>query len=159
MKKNNKVTITSVVVALLLVAVIAVAIVMTNTNNNLNKQIEDLKTEKTLTAEDFQVGGINEKGKLDSEEEYAIMTMNYHKVDGVKIEFEPEDTTILYKLFYYTQDKELIGKTEYLKADFAGTIPENAVYFRVMVNTDETKATEDNKEALLAPLTITVQKK
>lgn len=157
---KGKITIGAVVTALLILCIVVMAVVMTNTNNNLNKQIEDLKTEKVLTVADYQVGGINiTTGKLDSENEYALMTMNYHRVDGVKIEFEPEDTTILYKVFYYTQDKELIGRTEYLKADFAGTIPENAVYFRVMVNTDETKVTSKNAEALLAPLTITVQKK
>ncbi len=157
---RNKITIGAVVTTLLLVIIIVLAIVMVNTNNNLNKQIDDLRTEKVLTAEDFQVGGIDlTTGKLDSEDEFAFMTQNYHKLDGAKIEFDNEDTTVEYRVFFYDNDKKLLGKTDALKVDYALTAPADTVYFRVMVDTDETKATVDNAETLLAPLTITVQKK
>lgn len=160
MKKQTKTTISAVAIALLIAVVVVMAIVINNTNSNLNKQIDDLRTEKVLTASDFQQGGIDgDTGKLDAENEYALMTMNYHKVEGVKMEFEKEDTTIQYMVFYYDLDKKFLTETEYLTADYDKTAPEGAVYFRVMVNTDETKPTADNVEALLAPLKITVQKK
>jgi len=156
---KKKLTLITVILVLVIVGVTILAITMANSSKQMKEQYESLIKEKVLTAEDFQIGGINlTTGKLDSENEYALMTQNYHKFDGAAIKFDGKDATTTYKVFFYNQDKEFIGKTDYLKVDYALTAPAETVYFRIMLNTDEMKATEKNIETLLAPLTVTIKK-
>lgn len=156
---RTKITIGTILISLLVVAVIVLGIVIGNQNKGFNQQIEDLKTEKILTEEDYQVGGINTAtGKFDTENEFALMTMNYYKLDGAKIEFDSGDTTISYRVFYYNANKEFVGNSDFLKVDYNLTAPEGSVYFRIMVNTDEIKPTDKNVSDLLVPITVTVKK-
>ncbi len=156
---KKKLTLISVIVALLLVALIVMAVALANSSKQMQEQLNNLQTETVLTAEDFQAGGINvTTGKLDSEDEYALMTQNYHKLDGATIKFDAKESTFTYYVFFYNQDKAFIGKTDALKEDYALTAPAETVYFRIMLDTDETKPTEKNIEMLLSPITVTVKK-
>lgn len=175
MKVKTKIALISVVLLILIVGVVVFGIVLANKNNEQTKKqeqlqeqmqsyIDSMKKEQALTADDFQVGGLSTTtGKLDSDNNYAFMTINYYNLEGASIEFAGKDTTSTYRVFFYTAEKTYLGSTKALKSDFVledNTFEgiESAMYFRVMIDTDETKATMANAEKLLAPITITIKK-
>ena len=81
---------------------------------------------------DWVLGTINESGKtVDSKQN--IITEAFYELRGAEISIV-KDAIITYKVAFYNEDKDFISFTESLNEDFdATTIPESAVYFRVVI--------------------------
>lgn len=114
-----------VLIALLIGAVIFMGVM-------LNRQI----TTKTLGASAYAIGTLDEQGAFQKNTA-TICTKDYVTVDGLKIEIA-EKAEIQYKLFFYgendKQEKTYISATEYLTANFDGTIPENAKFVKIVID-------------------------
>lgn len=98
----------------------------------LNRQI----TTRTLGSTAYAIGGLNESGE-EVKDTATIRTKDFVTVDGLKIEIA-EKAEIQYKLFFYgendKQEKTYISATEYLTANFDGTIPENAKFVKIVID-------------------------
>lgn len=113
-----------VLVALLIGAVVTMAV-------TLDRQI----TTATLGVTAYAIGTLDENGEY-AKGTSTIYTKNYVTVDGLTIQLA-EDADIQYKVYWYGEnDKdeiELIETTEYLTADYNGTIPADAKYAKIVI--------------------------
>ena len=146
---NVKWVITFVLIAMLIVSVVFVFV-------KLNK---DEKT-KTLGANSFTYA----IGLLDAEGEYeqgtsSIYMKDFVSVDGLTVEVD-EDATVKYKVFFFNEDKEYIGSSdEDLSEDFAGTIPTDAEYFKIMITpTNDAEVSWTEIGTYAGMITVTVNK-
>lgn len=98
----------------------------------LNRQI----TTRTLGSTAYSIGGLSDSGE-EVKDTATIRTKDFVTVDGLKIEIA-EKAEIQYKLFFYgendKQEKTYISATEYLTANFDGTIPENAKFVKIVID-------------------------
>lgn len=114
---------------MLIVGAIILAFVMIA---GLFAKIGNMETNKNLGVTSYAVGAINDSGKvIDSE--LSIYTKDYHKIKDAKITLS-DDATISYRLYYYTEDKTFVSKSDSFTADYDTTkTPATAVYFRVVI--------------------------
>lgn len=114
-----------VLIALLIGAVVTMGI-------TLNKQV----TTKTLGTSAYAIGTLDENGEY-AKDTATIYTKDFVTVDGLKIELA-EKAEIQYKLYFYDendkQEKTFISATEYLTANFDGTIPDNAKFVKIVID-------------------------
>lgn len=114
-----------VLVALLISAVTVMGVM-------LNRQI----TTKTLGVTAYAIGSLDEDGEYVKDTS-TIYTKDFVTVDGLKIKIA-EKADIQYKLYFYGEndksEKVFISATEYLTADFNGTIPTNAKFVKIVID-------------------------
>lgn len=114
-----------ILIALLVGAVIGLAV-------TLNNQI----TTATLGSTAYAIGALDENGE-EVKDTSVIRTKNHVTVDGLKIEIA-DKAEIQYKLYFYGEndkgEKEFISATEYLTANFNGTIPANAKFVKIVID-------------------------
>lgn len=134
---RNKTKNTLIVVAFALVFVLLIGVFA---------KFNSMETTKNLGTTSFAIGSINDTGGvIESEQNIYLKEMQSTKGLTIKLE---KDATISYKVFYYDKDGKFDSKSESLKADLdSETIPETAVYFRVLI----TPAEVDSK-----PVTVTI---
>ncbi len=97
---------------------------------SLIKQSANEKT-KTLGLIDWEIGAIDADGEF-LKDTGSIVTKDFHNVEDLEIELA-KDAMVSYKVFYYDEDEAFISASNALSADYAGTAPEGAVYFKLMV--------------------------
>lgn len=122
-RKKNKVW--HVVLAVVLVALISAVAVLAV---QMNKQI----TTKTLSSAAYSVGSLGEDGRAINSDEH-IYTKDYVTTDGLKVELA-EKADIQYKLYFYGEDKAFKSASDWLTADFNGSIPEGAAFVRIVID-------------------------
>lgn len=122
-KKQNKIW--SIVLAVVLIALIGAVTVIAV---QLNKQV----TTKTLPSTAYSIGSLGTDGKAISSDEH-IYTKDYVITDGLKVEIA-EKAEIQYKLYFYDADKAFKSASEWLTADFAGAIPDDAAFVRIVID-------------------------
>lgn len=141
--------------------------VLSITTIGLAVKVGKLETTKELTSVAYSTGGINVEDGTEVKNDYALRTdyLESAKFDEIIIS---KDAKITYQVFYFDNEKSLIGKTEALSVDLT-EIPktQNVVdvstavkYFRIMIIVPESeqKVTLLNKGDYVKQLTVTVKK-
>ena len=121
---KNKKNMFFVVGAFILSLISCIAVIFGVTN--------DMTTAKEVSPVAYQLGNINEDGKVIESKESIILSDTI-TVDGLTIEIN-EDATVSYKVAFYNEDGEFISVTEAIETDFDATsIPESATSVRVII--------------------------
>lgn len=98
----------------------------------LNKQI----TTKTLGSTAYAIGGLSDSGD-EVKDTATIRTKDFVTVDGLQIKLA-DKAEVQYKLYWFGEndksEKTFISASEYLTADFNGTIPENAKFVKIVID-------------------------
>ena len=121
-KKQAK---TNKIILFALVAVVAIAgIAIIARTANAETQ--------TLKAFSYEIGAIDSTGEF-VQDTSSIVTKKMSSVDKMSIEIE-KDALVTYKVYYYDKDGAFISADETENSeDYAGTVPEKAAYFKVVV--------------------------
>ena len=90
---------------------------------------------KSLSVTDYQIGTINESGKIIESKKSIYSDMV--TTEDMEITLD-EDCQITYKVVFYNEDEDYISMTDTLENDFNTTaIPENAEYFRIIITPNQ----------------------
>lgn len=122
-------------------------------------QVDRNTTVTQIGAEAYKIAALDEDGK-EIESDKSIVTRDAFTTDGLKVEFD-SDAKVTYKLYFYNEDEELLSVTEDLSENYSGSVPENAVWAKVVITPTED---EDGKVTLTevfgyaSALTITVNR-
>ena len=129
---------------------------------SLFAKIDGMQATRKLTANDYKVGAVSvESGKIVESKQNFYSEM--FELEGAEIKVE-EDATASYKVFFYDEDKNYIEATDTLTQDLdADSIPENAVYFRVMVTPalvdgEPVECKTLNMNKYISQISITIEK-
>lgn len=117
------------VIAFILIAALIVGLAIALVK--IDKQVNTV----TLRSSAYEIGTLNESGQAAKNTGY-IVTKDYVPADGLKVTLKSK-ADIQYKLFFYSEnskgEKEYVSATDMLSADFAGTIPENAKFVKIVI--------------------------
>lgn len=128
---------------LLFVLIAAVCAVLAGVCIKLAK----LDKTKTLPSYSYTIGAIGESDGKITEAKTSIYSKDFTSVKEMKIEIADE-ATITYKVAFYDKDKKFISLSASQNADYSGTAPSNAEYFRVMITPDKVNDKEVEISAL-----------
>lgn len=118
-KNTSKIIIFALVVVVVLVGVVLIA------------RTASSKT-ATLGTLDYQIGALDEKGEY-SKDTSSIVTRKFLSVEGMEIELQ-KNADVTYKVYFFDKNEKFISADETANtADYAGTVPENAALFKVVI--------------------------
>lgn len=122
-KRNDTVKwiVVFVIIALLVCVVAGLAV-----------SLSKLETTKSLNALNYEIGTLDENGEYIKDTS-SIVTKDFVSVEGLSIKVD-EDALVTYKVFFFDKDEAFISAdAEENIADYAGSIPENAVYCKIVI--------------------------
>lgn len=118
---------------MLFVAFAVLLVVLTGIVAVLTIQMHRHITTATVSPTDFDIGTLDSTGKVVKSTE-NIYSKNYINVDGLEVTVK-EKSDVQYKLYFYDADKVfIISSSSWLTTDYSGTIPENAVFARIVID-------------------------
>ncbi len=116
---------TSTIVIIVLVAILAVVGI------SLIARAAQSKTQ-TLGTLDYQIGSLDDTGKYVKDTS-SIVSKKYLSVDEMKIEIA-KDADVTYKVYFFDKAEKFISADSVANsADYAGTVPQNAALFKVVI--------------------------
>lgn len=125
MNKFNKNKFTAVVLGVLLVLVVAAVVA-------LGIRLGKSQTYTSLSSGDYIVGTLDSTGEF-KKDGGNIVTKEFYKIDGLTVKVK-EDSEVAYRLYFYKENKEFISSTNNFGVTYNGTIPEDVVYFKIVIN-------------------------
>lgn len=142
------------IITFVLIAMLSVAVIFAFIKIDKNEKT------KTLGADSFTYA----IGLLDAEGEYeqgtsSIYTKEYYSVDGLTVELK-DKATVIYKLFFYDEDKEFIDMTSDLSLSYdSSSTPATAEYFRIMITpTNDAEVSFFEIDNYAEQLTVSINK-
>jgi hypothetical protein len=123
--KIKKKDVKGIVSAILVVAVVVGAIA--GISSLFNRELKEIHPA-------FSVGGLTESGKF-VEQDNTIYTKELFECKDLSIEVDFE-SNIFYKIFFYSDSGDFISATENMTENFVDSIPDGAVYARVLISPD-----------------------
>lgn len=91
-------------------------------------QKEDTKEISSLA---YKIGALDDNGDF-VKNTASIVSKDFVSTDGLTIKLQ-ENAEVSYKVFFYDADKAFVSASEAQSADYAGTIPENAKYAKIVI--------------------------
>lgn len=79
----------------------------------------------------YKIGGLDDNGAF-MKNTASIVSKDFISSDGLTIKLQ-ENAEVSYKVFFYDADKAFVSASEAQSADYAGTIPENAKYAKIVI--------------------------
>ena len=96
-------------------------------------KITSNETSKTVSALSFQIGNLNESGRFNKNDTSTMVTKDMLKLEDIEI-ILPEDSGVVYKVFYFDEDGEFISSSEYLDThEFKDEPAEGATQVKIVV--------------------------
>lgn len=86
---------------------------------------------KEISSLAYKIGALDDNGAF-VKNTASIVSKDFISSDGLTIKLQ-ENAEVSYKVYFYDADKNFVSKTEVQSADYAGTIPENAKYAKIVV--------------------------
>ena len=91
------------------------------------------ETSKTVSALSFEIGNLNESGGFNKNDTSTMVTKNMLKLEDIEI-ILPEDSGVVYKVFYFDEDGDFISSSEYLDThEFKDEPAEGATQVKIVV--------------------------
>ena len=91
-------------------------------------QKEDTKEISSLS---YKIGALDDNGDF-VKNTASIVSKDFVSTDGLTIKLQ-ENADVSYKVYFFDTDKAFVSATEAQSADFAGTIPENAKFAKIVI--------------------------
>ena len=91
-------------------------------------QKEDTKEISSLA---YKIGALDDNGDF-VKNTASIVSKDFVSTDGLTIKLQ-ENADVSYKVYFFDTDKAFVSATEAQFADFAGTIPENAKFAKIVI--------------------------
>ena len=91
-------------------------------------QKEDTKEISSLA---YKIGALDDNGDF-VKNTASIVSKDFVSTDGLTIKLQ-ENADVSYKVYFFDTDKAFVSATEAQSADFAGTIPENSKFAKIVI--------------------------
>lgn len=78
-----------------------------------------------------KIGALDDNGDF-VKNTASIVSKDFVSTDGLTIKLQ-ENADVSYKVYFFDTDKAFVSATEAQSADFAGTIPENAKFAKIVI--------------------------
>ena len=79
----------------------------------------------------YKIGALDDNGAF-MKNTASIVSKDFISSNGLTIKLQ-ENSEVSYKVFFYDVDKAFVSASEVQSADYAGTIPENAKYAKIVI--------------------------
>ena len=79
----------------------------------------------------YKIGALDDNGAF-VKNTASIVSKDFISSNGLTIKLQ-ENAEVSYKVFFYDVDKAFVSASEVQSADYAGTIPENAKYAKIVI--------------------------
>lgn len=79
----------------------------------------------------YKIGALDDNGAF-MKNTASIVSKDFISSNGLTIKLQ-ENAEVSYKVFFYDVDKAFVSASEVQSADYAGTIPENAKYAKIVI--------------------------
>ena len=86
---------------------------------------------KEISSLAYKIGALDDNGAF-MKNTASIVSKDFIFSDGLTIKLQ-ENAEVSYKVFFYDTDKAFVSASEAQSADYAGTIPENAKYVKIVI--------------------------
>lgn len=86
---------------------------------------------KEISSLAYKIGALDDNGAF-MKNTASIVSKDFISSDGLTIKLQ-ENAEVSYKVFFYDADKAFVSASEAQSADYAGTIPENAKYAKIVI--------------------------
>lgn len=86
---------------------------------------------KEISSLAYKIGALDDNGAF-MKNTASIVSKDFISSDGLTIKLQ-ENAEVSYKVFFYDTDKAFVSASEVQSADYAGTIPENAKYAKIVI--------------------------
>lgn len=86
---------------------------------------------KEISSLAYKIGALDDNGAF-MKNTASIVSKDFISSNGLTIKLQ-ENAEVSYKVFFYDADKAFVSASEAQSADYAGTIPENAKYAKIVI--------------------------
>lgn len=86
---------------------------------------------KEISSLAYKIGALDDNGAF-VKNTASIVSKDFISSDGLTIKLQ-ENAEVSYKVYFYDADKNFVSASEAQSADYAGTIPENSKYAKIVV--------------------------
>lgn len=86
---------------------------------------------KEISSLAYKIGALDDNGAF-MKNTASIVSKDFISSDGLTVKLQ-ENAEVSYKVFFYDTDKAFVSASEVQSADYAGTIPENAKYAKIVI--------------------------
>lgn len=86
---------------------------------------------KEISSLAYKIGALDDNGAF-MKNTASIVSKDFISSNGLTIKLQ-ENAEVSYKVFFYDADKAFVSASELQSADYAGTIPENAKYAKIVI--------------------------
>lgn len=86
---------------------------------------------KEISSLAYKIGALDDNGAFMNNTA-SIVSKDFISSDGLTVKLQ-ENAEVSYKVFFYDTDKAFVSASEVQSADYAGTIPENAKYAKIVI--------------------------
>lgn len=86
---------------------------------------------KEISSLAYKIGALDDNGAF-MKNTASIVSKDFISSDGLTIKLQ-ENAEVSYKVYFFDADKAFVSASEAQSADYAGTIPENAKYAKIVI--------------------------
>lgn len=86
---------------------------------------------KEISSLAYKIGTLDDNGAF-MKNTASIVSKDFISSNGLTIKLQ-ENAEVSYKVFFYDADKAFVSASEAQSADYAGTIPENAKFAKIVI--------------------------